>query len=231
MLTIDNLSVYYKKEKYILKDLSLSMEIGKIHGLVGLNGEGKTTLLNTIYGFIDPVTGNILYNNQPIKRKDIAYLETENFFYPYMTGIEYLSLFKKNTNSFDTEGWEQLFSLPLNDITENYSTGMRKKLALLAVLKQDKSIFILDEPFNGLDLESTYLLNMILRQLREKGKTILITSHIYESLTTCCDYIHYLTEGRITESYTTQDFHLLQQEIKEIIEKRSGNLIDRLFKD
>lgn len=75
MLTIRNLEVEYKKESLILKGIDLSMEPGKIHGIVGLNGAGKTTLLNTLYGFIRPVKGAILYDESPLQRRDIAYLE------------------------------------------------------------------------------------------------------------------------------------------------------------
>ena len=228
MLTIENLFFYYQKDKNVLKGIDLSMETGKVHGLVGLNGAGKTTLLNAVYGFIRPTAGKVTYNDRPLERKDIAYLEAENYFYSYITGKEYLFLFPGN-ETFDIDNWQQLFSLPLDEVTESYSTGMRKKLALLAVLKQDKPILILDEPFNGLDLESAHLLNIILSQLQKRGKTILITSHIYESLTSCCNYIHYLTDGLIARSYAQDEFSLLQQELHKMIERQSGELIDRLF--
>jgi ABC-2 type transport system ATP-binding protein len=213
MFTIENLQVGYKKAEPVLKGLNLSIETGKVHGFVGLNGSGKTTLLNTLYGFITPETGQIFYNGHPLKRKDIAYLEAENYFYPYMTGREYLSLFPQGNTTFDVAYWQHLFSLPLDEITENYSTGMRKKLALIAVLKQDKPILILDEPFNGLDLESSFLLTALLEQLQSKETTILITSHIYESLTNCCHYIHYLSNGIINQSCSKDNFHTLKEHL------------------
>jgi ABC-2 type transport system ATP-binding protein len=213
MLTIENLTVGYKKEAPVLKGLSLSMETGKVHGFVGLNGAGKTTLLNTIYGFVVPSAGQIAYDAQPLQRRDIAYLEAENYFYPYMTGREYLSLFPEGKTVFDIAHWQQLFALPPDEITENYSTGMRKKLALLAVLKQDKPILILDEPFNGLDLEGSFLLTTILEQLQNKGTTLIITSHIYESLTGCCNYIHYLSDGIIKHSYPKETFNTLKEQL------------------
>ena len=178
MLTIEDLRVGYSKEKDVLKGICLSMETGKIHGLVGLNGAGKTTLLNALYSFIRPQSRTILYDGSPLKRKEIGYLESENYFYPYMTGNEYLNLFPSGGTNFDTESWQKLLSLPLGEITENYSTGMRKKLALLAVLKMNKPILILDEPYNGLDLESAHLLTLLLSRLRENGKTVLVTSQI-----------------------------------------------------
>lgn len=229
MLTIRNLQVEYKKQSLILKGITLSMESGKIHGIVGLNGAGKTTLLNTLYGFIRPVEGSILYNDNPLHRRDIAYLEAENYFYPYMTGREYLDLFPAGENSFQVDNWQKLFNIPLNDITENYSTGMKKKLALLGVIKPDKPILILDEPFNGLDLESAYILTLILQQLREKGKTILVTSHVFETLTSGCDYIHHINNGMIARSYSQDQFGMLQQLLYSTIEHQTADQIKGLI--
>ncbi|WFE86249.1 MULTISPECIES: ATP-binding cassette domain-containing protein [Parabacteroides] len=229
MLTIRNLQVEYKKESPVLKGINLSMEPGKIHGLVGLNGAGKTTLLNTLYAFIRPSEGSVLYNDTALKRKDIAYLEAENYFYPYMTGREYLNLFPAGKNGFDTESWQQLFHIPLDDITENYSTGMRKKLALLAVLKPDKPILILDEPFNGLDLESAHILTLILQQLREGGKTVLVTSHVFETLTSSCDQIHHIDHGTIDHSYSKEQFGMLQELLYSTIENRASDQIRKLI--
>lgn len=229
MLTIRNLQVEYKKESPVLKGINLSMEPGKIHGLVGLNGAGKTTLLNTLYVFIRPSEGSVLYNDTALKRKDIAYLEAENYFYPYMTGREYLNLFPAGKNGFDTESWQQLFHIPLDDITENYSTGMRKKLALLAVLKPDKPILILDEPFNGLDLESAHILTLILQQLREGGKTVLVTSHVFETLTSSCDQIHHIDHGIIDHSYSKEQFGMLQKLLYSTIENRASDQIRKLI--
>lgn len=229
MLTIRNLQVEYKKQSLILKGITLSMESGKIHGIVGLNGAGKTTLLNTLYGFIRPVKGSILYNDNPLHRRDIAYLEAENYFYPYMTGREYLDLFPAGENGFQVDNWQKLFNIPLNDITENYSTGMKKKLALLGVLKPDKPILILDEPFNGLDLESAHILTLILQQLREKGKTVLVTSHVFETLTSGCDYIHHINNGMIEQSYSKEQFGMLKELLFSTIEKQTSEQIKGLM--
>lgn len=229
MLTIHNLVVEYKKQSPILKGIDLSMEQGKIHGLVGLNGAGKTTLLNTLYGFIRPANGSILYDGEPLQRRDIAYLEAENYFYPYMTGREYLNLFPVGKNGFQIDRWQKIFSIPLDDITENYSTGMKKKLALLAVLKLDKPIIILDEPFNGLDLESAHVLTLLVEQLRERGKTVLITSHIYETLTSCCDFIHHINAGKIEDSYPKDKFEKFKKILYSTIELRNMDITQNLF--
>jgi ABC-2 type transport system ATP-binding protein len=231
MFTVENLHAGYGKGKEVLKGLNLSMETGKIQGFVGLNGAGKTTFLDTLYRFVRPSEGRISYRGTPLRRTDIAYLEATNYFYPYMTGREYLQLFPAGRDGFDADNWLQLFSLPPDEVTEAYSAGMRKKLALVAALKPDKPVLILDEPFNGLDIESVHLLSMILARLRAGGKTILITSHIFESLTGCCDHIHYLSQGVIARSYAREEFGVLQGELQQMMEERFARSVRKLLPD
>ncbi len=227
MLTIENIHVAYQKGHEILKGIYLPIQNGEVHGLVGLNGAGKTTLLNTLFQFIPPLAGRITYQEKPLERKEVAYLEAENFFYPYMTGYEYLDLFPGKQRDYNI--WGEVFNLPLKEITESYSTGMRKKLALLAVLKQDKPVLILDEPFNGLDLESVQIVTHLLNKLRKPDRTILITSHIFETLTHCCDRIHYLEKGIIKKSYSKEEFDRLGNELRDTINSRIDTLSTELF--
>lgn len=229
MLTIRNLHVAYNDQQEVIKGITLNMETGITHGLVGLNGAGKTTLLNALFGFIKPKDGMVQLNDSPLQRHDIAYLEAENFFYPFMTGREYLELFNPSSVAFNMNSWQELFSLPLDQVTESYSTGMRKRLALLGVIKLDKPVLILDEPFNGLDLEGAHLLTMILERLHRQGKTIIVTSHIYETLTNCCEQIHYLVNGVIEQSFTPPEYPLLQERLRETVEGRSQSRLDELF--
>jgi len=228
MLTINNLTVSYG-DKIILENLQVNFEMAKIHGLVGLNGAGKTTLLNTIYGFKAKDTGQVLLDEEPLKRTDVAYLETENFYYSNITGKEYLSLFSRSTNDYDLDEWNKLFKLPLDKLIDSYSTGMKKKLAVMAVLKQDKKILILDEPFNGLDIESSKILSLIIDKLKEKEKTILITSHILQSLTNICDYIHYLDKKTIAFTRDKNNFSNIENEIFKDMEAGYKELIDQII--
>jgi ABC-2 type transport system ATP-binding protein len=227
MITIHNLSVSYNKKENIINKLDLSLNMGLIHGIVGLNGAGKTTLLNTLFGLKKPDSGTILFDDRKINKTQVAYLPTENFFYSNITGHEYLGLFKNE--SFDIDQWNRLFDLPLNNIIDSYSTGMKKKLALLAILKQDKPLMILDEPFNGLDIETCRIIRLILLRLKDRNKTILITSHIIETLTNLCDYIHYLEKGRIKYSHDKSSFAEFEREVFEKIEKENIELIQSLI--
>ena len=227
MLAIKQLTVSYGK-KTVIEDLSVCFGSAQVHGLAGLNGSGKTTLLNAIYGFKRSVSGSILYNDMPIRRNYLSFLETENHFYPNITGREYLSLFKPYGKESD-EAWNRLFKLPLDSIVDGYSSGMKRKLALMATLKQDKPVVILDEPFNGLDMESSRILNMLINRLREKGRTVIVTSHILESLMGICDYIHYLNNQKIQFSRTKDQFGNIGGEMFHDMEAAYAEAIDEII--
>ena len=227
MITINNLTISYNNQK-VIDDLNLSMKEGFIHGIVGLNGAGKTTLLNTLFGLKKADAGTMLFDNHKLNKKAVAYLVTENFFYSNITGREYLNLFKND--AFKTEEWNRLFGLPLDRIIDGYSTGMKKKLALLGILKQDKSLMILDEPFNGLDIETNRIIRMILLRLKEKNKTIIVTSHIIETLTNLCDFIHYLEGGVIKFTRDKSGFSEFEQEVFAKIENDNLGLINELIR-
>lgn len=227
MITIKDLNVSYKSDSKVLDSLCISLSKNNIHGIVGLNGAGKTTLLNAIYGLIEIDSGSLSCDGKNVTKKEISYLVTENFFYSNITAREYLSLFKNQ--KFNSDKWNGLFSLPLDRIIDGYSTGMKKKLAFLGILKQDKPIMILDEPFNGLDIETCRNIRSILLRLKDKGKTIIITSHIIETLTNLCDYIHYLENGTIKYSKEKHEFAEFERELFESIENKNIELITELI--
>ncbi len=227
MITIENLIVSYTKGENVIDSLNLSLEGNKIHGLVGLNGAGKTTLLYSIYGLKTINAGTISHNNKKLTKKEISFLETENFFYSNITGREFLTLFKYE--NYDIEKWNQLFILPLDTVIDDYSTGMKKKLAFMAIMKQNKPIIILDEPFNGLDIETCRIIRQILLRLKERNKTIIITSHIIETLTNLCDFMHYLENGKIIYSKDKNGFKEFENNIFATIENKNRELINELI--
>jgi hypothetical protein len=148
------------------------------------------------------------------------------YFFP-VTGREYLSLF--SSPAFDINQWNELFLLPLDQITDEYSAGMKKKLALLGVIMQNKPVILLDEPFNSLDLEMCRIIRSVLLKLKETGKTIIISSHIMETLTNLCNCIHYLEKGKIKYSIQQEDFAAFEKEIFAVIEKDNTKMIDELI--
>lgn len=211
--------------KQILCDINVSFENGKIIGIIGENGAGKTTLFRCISG-LETFEGTIEPTLTAI-RGQLGYLPTEPFFFDYMTGLEYV-LYVCNARSIHMADIEErnIFELPLNQYASTYSTGMKKKLALMAVLLQNNNLFILDEPFNGVDIQSNMLIIEILKKLRDKGKTIIISSHIFSLLNELCDGIFHLDTGKLSRMYISPEFAILENKFKgEIIEGKINKLI------
>ena len=206
MLEIKNISVSFK-DKNVLQNLNLEIEEGIILGILGKNGAGKTTLFESLYQS-QKYNGEILWQNQKLLRENISYLETENYFYPYITGREYLSYFVKDKLPKTIELAEK-FQLPLDKYVQYYSSGMKKKLALIGMLMLDKPINILDEPFNGVDFEGVHLLYDIIRELKQSNKMVIISSHIIETLFHTCDRIVTLENGLISNIFEKSDFEKL----------------------
>jgi ABC-2 type transport system ATP-binding protein len=210
MINIKKLTVSYQN-KEILKDIDLDFNKDMIHGIVGLNGAGKTTLLRSIYGLKDIDKGEVIINFEK-STKPIAFLETMNYFYPKINGYEYLKFINNGKNE-NIDLLNTLFNLPLKKLIEYYSTGMKKKLAFLGVLSLQRPILFLDEPFNGIDLESYETMKHIIPELHKKGKLIIITSHILESLTSICDCIHVLNNKKIIKTYFKNEFNQIESDL------------------
>lgn len=198
MLNVTSLSKWYGSNQ-VLNDISLSFKRGEVHGIVGANGAGKTTLFKCICG-LDSFSGKLEYDGGILK-DEIGYLAAEPYFFSNMSGYEYLQLLcnarnrrVKDLNLFN------LFDLPLARYAETYSNGMQKQLAITGILLQKNEIFILDEPFNGVDISSSLLIREILVRLKQSNKLVIISSHILSSLEESCDFLHYLKEGRIVKS-------------------------------
>ena len=227
MIIIKDLRFSYTKNEPVLDKLCWEIETSHIHGLVGLNGSGKTTLFHIMYGFYKEKKDSILYKGLPLSKKHISLLETDNFFYSKITGVEYLRLFSVNNSTFDIDLWNEIFNLPLKKYISSYSSGMKKKLAFLGNLALDRSIMLLDEPFNGVDIETVQKFKLIINKLKEKGKTIIITSHILESLTSICDTISYLVDKKVKfKTYKDKaGFKNIEEKIFNVFDKTNDSKI------
>ena len=223
MIQIKDLKKSYGSNQ-VLKGINLSFNKGQVYGIVGENGAGKTTLFKCIAG-LEFFEGKIEPELSPLQDY-LGLLPTNPIFMSRITGWEYLKLFCIARNIKEDDFEEQnIFDLPLDQYAENYSTGMKKKLSLMAILLQQNEVFILDEPFNGVDIQSNILITSIIKRLKEKGKTILISSHIFSTLKDTCDHIFLLQKGNITREVNPLQFDDLENEMKLRIE---GNTIDRL---
>jgi len=212
MIEIKNISKNFGA-KAVLNNISLTLERGKIYGIVGKNGAGKTTLFRCIAG-IESYTG-VIDSEFDVLKNHIGLLETNPLFMSRITGWEYLKLLcTARKIKFDGFESKNIFDLPLGEYAENYSTGMKKKLALMAILMQKNDVFILDEPFNGIDIQSNILITALLESLKEQNKIVLISSHIFSTLSETCDSIHLMNNGVIEKQVTKEKYAELENELK-----------------
>lgn len=223
MISIQNISKSYGS-KQVLQEVSITLEPGRVYGVVGENGAGKTTFFKCLAG-LESYSGKIESPYQPMKNY-MGFLPTTPVFMSKITGWEYLKLLSIARDNSE-EGFEErnIFELDLQQYVETYSTGMQKKLAFLGVLLQNNEIFILDEPFNGVDIHSNIIIAEIIKKLKALNKIVVISSHIFSILSETCDEIHVLEKGRFTKSVSKEDFEMLNEEMKNFA---VGNHVEKL---
>ena len=208
IIEVKNLNLTIKKQK-ILENVSLSCEDGRIYGLVGRNGSGKTMLMKCICGFIRPDEGEIDVLGKRIgKDCDFApdtgiIIETPGFIGHY-SGFKNLKLLAAIKKKIDDDKIREIMEFvgidpAMKKSVRKYSLGMRQRLGLAQAIMEDPKVLILDEPMNGLDKEGVEDMRKYLLKLREEGKTILIASHSSEDIAVLCDRTYEMEKGIISE--------------------------------
>lgn len=219
MLTIADLHCAYGA-KPVLDIPRYEMAPG-VHGIVGLNGAGKTTLLNALYGFGRGPSARVQWKGVDMFHGNTAFQEAESYFHPGITGGEYLDLFMPASGESDAQALNTLLEVPLDQLITTCSTGMKRKLVLLGVLRLEREVLLLDEPMNGLDLASVRVLEAIIKRLAERGRTVLITSHVLGPLISLCDRIHLLQHGRFTRVFERGAMEGLEEALFAELDKRT----------
>lgn len=197
------------KNTVILEDINVEFESGKIYGLVGRNGSGKSVFLKMICGFYTPTSGEILFDGRNIIKEQSyppstrALIEHPNFL-PDLSGYDNLELLAQIQNKITKEEIEKALE-DVNLIAEKdkkyskYSLGMKQKLGIAQVLMEDPSVIILDEPFNGIEEESVTKIKKLLLEEKKKGKIIIIASHIKEDIVELSDKVYKFDNGSVTQ--------------------------------
>ena len=206
MIYINNLSLKIQKDR-ILSDINLHIERGKITGLVGRNGCGKTMLMKCITGFVKPTQGEVIFDGQRVGEeidfpKNVGIIIETPAFIPYYSGYKNLldlASLQKKIGKTEVEGVLKQVGLyeSRNKLVRKYSLGMRQRLGIAQALMENPETLILDEPMNGLDNECVALVREILVKLKKQGKTILLVSHNAEDIRVLCDVIYEMDKGRI----------------------------------
>ena len=205
MIEVKNVSVIIGKNR-ILQDISVTFEKGKIHGLIGRNGSGKTVLMKCICGFMKPTSGAVFVEGKQIG-KDVDFvpdagviIETPGFV-PFYSGIRNLQILAALNHKIGNEEIREAMRTVgldpgLKRHVKKYSLGMRQRLGIAQAIMENPKLLILDEPFNGLDKEGVEQMRNYFLKLKEQGVTILLTSHTSEDIRLLCDTVMEMEKGR-----------------------------------
>ena len=192
----------------VLKDVSRSFERGRIHGIVGNNGSGKTVLMKCICGFLIPDGGSITVNGERVGvdvdfPRDMGLIIETPGFLPNVTGIKNLEILASLNKKIGLEeiaaairrvGLDPLMKKPVG----KYSLGMRQRLGIAQAIMEDPTLLILDEPLNGLDKHGVREMRQLIKGLKEQGKTILLASHNQGDIDELCDTVCEMDAGVMT---------------------------------
>ena len=206
-IIIENLRKSFGEEE-ILHGICREFETGKIHGIVGNNGSGKTVMMKCICGFLRPDEGHVFVNGLEVG-KDIDFpedmgiiIETPGFL-PGVTGMKNLKLLASLRGIADDRRIRQTIERvgldpELRKPVSKYSLGMRQRLGIAQAIMEDPSLLILDEPFNGLDKHGVAKIRSLIKELRAEGKTILLASHNQADIDELCDTVCEMDAGYMT---------------------------------
>ena len=208
IISVKNVGLTIGKTQ-ILKDINVEFEEGKIHGLIGRNGSGKTMLMKCICGFIKPTEGVITVDGKRVGKdvdfpKDMGIIIETPGFIPYYSGYKNLKLLAGLNNKIGKEQVRDAMQKvgldpDLKRHVKKYSLGMRQRLGLAQAIMENPKILILDEPFNGLDKDGVKEMREYLLSYKQQGKTILICSHSAEDISVLCETVHEMDKGRIEQ--------------------------------
>ena len=189
----------------VLKTVCVKFEMGKIYGIVGRNGSGKTVLLKCICGLLYPSTGTVTVGGKVVG-KDVDYPENVGFiietpgFLPRYSGLKnlkYLAAVRGKVKKDEIRKYMELVGLNPDDKKHvgNYSLGMRQRLGIAQALMENPDILILDEPMNALDNNGVKEMRSVLLKMKEQGKLIIIASHVRDDIDILCDKVYGIDAG------------------------------------
>lgn len=225
LLKIDNVTKKYGRFK-ALDNVTLTLQSGKIVGVLGPNGSGKTTLIKIINGLLKDYQGNILVDGNPIgveSRKIISYLPDENYFQDWMYIKDVLNIFSDLYQDFQKDNCLELmkrFNLEPNMKIKSLSKGMKEKFQLCLVMSRKAKLYILDEPIAGVDPAAREVILDVILNNYDEDALVLISTHLISDLETIFDEVVFLKEGKV----------VLHQETEQLRHERKQS-IDEAFRE
>ncbi len=214
MIELTKVTKAFKNEE-VLKETTIEFEKGKITGIVGRNGSGKTVLMKIICGLLKPTTGTVVVNGKRIGKDvdfpgDIGIIIETPIFVPYqsaMTNLKNLAAIRGKIKDDRIREVIRMVGLNPDDKKRvgKFSLGMRQRLGIAQAIMEDPSLLVLDEPMNGLDKDGVEDMRQLFKQLKEEGKTILLCSHNAEDIAVLCDEVYEMEKGEIKRVVSDQE--------------------------
>ena len=204
MLECRNLTKTYRGKKAV-SNLSIRLDAGKIYGLLGENGSGKTTWMKMAAGLTKPSQGGIIYEGHLLGYRDkseIAYMSTESFFYDYMKVEDVGKYYADFFEDFDEKKFEELirrFGLEDSLRARNLSSGMNAKLRIAATLSRDARLCMLDEPLNGVDYKAREDIISLILEEADENRTFVISTHLIEEVETFIEEAIFIRNGELVK--------------------------------
>ena len=207
-ITVKNVTMKFKGQ-VVLNDINIDFEMGKIYGIIGRNGSGKTVLLKCICGLLLPTAGTVTVNDKIIGR-DVDFPENTGFIienpaflqnYSALKNLKYLASIIGKIDEQTIRTFIKLVGLNPDDkkAVGKYSLGMRQRLGIAQALMENPDIIILDEPMNALDNVGVDEIRQVILKMRDRGKLIIIASHIREDIELLCDNVYEMNAGQIKD--------------------------------
>ena len=196
--------------------VSVSMEPGHIYAMLGPNGSGKTTWMKMAAGLVKPTAGAVYFNGKPVdleSRREVAYMSTEPYFYDWMTIEDAGKYYRDFFEDFSMENYlEMLHEMDLNekDKIRTLSSGMVAKMKIARTLARDAKVYMLDEPFNGIDLLARDEIRACILSYATEDKLLLLSSHLVEEMEAIADRAVFIKEGRLVECVDLEDMRTQQ---------------------
>ena len=204
IVSMENVSKSFGSE-CVLRNVSCTFEAGKIHGIIGKNGSGKTILMKLICGLTLPTSGEVRVRGQRIGKDvdvppDIGALIDAPGFLSYHSGrknLRYLAQLNRKINDDGVRAAMERVGLDYTSkkLVGKYSLGMRQRLGIAQAIMENPEILLLDEPMNGMDKQGSENIRQLILELRAEGKTIFLASHIPQDIDILCDTVHDIDAG------------------------------------
>ncbi len=223
-IIVENLTKDYGFGRGVF-DVSFKVNKGEVFGFLGPNGAGKSTTIRHLMGFSKPQSGKTkIFGKDTFKHysefmDNVGYLPGEIALPDGLTGFEFLDMMKKMKHIKDDSFMKKLlnlFEVDPSGETKRMSLGIKRKLAIVAAFMSDPDILILDEPTSGLDLKMQQVFIEFIKEEKKRGKTILLSSHIFSEVDATCDRIAIIKDGKIVNEFVANDLKHKTEKIYKI---------------